>query len=176
MNRINITTPLKQGQIESLHAGDMAIISGFLYSARDKAHERLCGMIKNGEKPPFDTAGQMIYYMGPSPAPPGRIIGAAGPTTSGRMDPFTEAMLGLGIKGFIGKGKRSGRVKELLRNYKAVYFAAFGGAAAYLSKRITRAEVIAFDDLGPEAIYRLKVEDFPVIVINDIFGGDLYER
>ncbi len=170
-----IKTPVTGEMIDSLAAGDRLLLSGTVYAARDRAHERLCAMAARGEKLPFDPAGQLIYYMGPSPAPPGRVIGSAGPTTSSRMDPFTEAILKMGVKGMIGKGKRDGVTRGLLQKYRAVYFATFGGAGAYLAKRITGSTLIAFEDLGAEAIYRLSVEDFPVIVVNDIHGGDLYE-
>jgi len=170
-----IETPVTGPLIESLTAGDRLLLSGVVFTARDKAHERLCAMAARGEKLPFDPAGELIYYMGPSPAPPGRIIGSAGPTTSSRMDPFTEGILKMGVKGMIGKGRRDAPTRSLLRRYRAVYFATFGGAGAYLAKRITGSELIAFEDLGAEAIYRLRVEEFPVIVVNDTHGGDLYE-
>ena len=169
-------TPLTGAVMESLASGDRLLLSGVVYAARDKAHQRLCAMALRKEKLPFDPADQILYYMGPSPAPPGKVIGAAGPTTSSRMDPFTEEILKMGVKGMIGKGKRSREVRELLKTYRAAYFATFGGAGAYLAKRITESKLIAFEDLGAEAIYRLRVEEFPVIVVNDIFGGDLYEH
>jgi fumarate hydratase subunit beta len=170
-----IATPFDALLIESLRSGDRFLLSGTVYAARDKAHQRLCAMTARGEKLPFDPAGQVIYYMGPSLAPPGKVIGSAGPTTSSRMDPFTEEILKLGVKGMIGKGKRDAATRALLREFRAVYFATFGGAGAYLAKRITESSLVAFEDLGAEAIYRLRVEDFPIIVVNDINGGDLYE-
>ncbi len=170
-----IETPVSASLIESLHSGDRLLLSGTVYTARDKAHQRLCAMAASGENLPFDPAGQVIYYMGPSPAPPGRVIGSAGPTTSSRMDAFTGDILKMGVKGMIGKGKRDAATRDLLQQYRAVYFATFGGAGAYLAKRITGSELIAFEDLGAEAVYRLRVEDFPIIVVNDTHGGDLYE-
>ncbi|HSV96176.1 MAG TPA: fumarate hydratase C-terminal domain-containing protein [Spirochaetota bacterium] len=175
MNWIQIQTPLDDETVNTLRTGDAALFSGVLYAARDKAHERMRRMIENGEALPFDPRGQVIYFMGPSPAPPGRVIGSAGPTTSYRMDPFAGTMCGAGVKGFIGKGKRSAEARGAMMKCGAVYFSTFGGAGAYLSRRIVSSSEIAFDDLGPEAIYRLEVAGFPAIVINDIFGGDLYE-
>jgi len=170
-----IETPLTYDIIESLTSGDRLLLSGTVYAARDRAHERLCSMAARNEKLPIEPAGQVIYYMGPSPTPPGMVIGSAGPTTSTRMDPFTEEILKLGVKGMIGKGKRDHPTRELLAWYRAVYFATFGGAGAYLAKRIKEATCVAFGDLGAEAIYLLRLENFPLIVINDIYGGDLYE-
>ena len=175
MNIPSLTTPLDDVSVAALRAGDRFLMSGTVYTARDRAHQRLSEMARLGEKIPFDTQGAIIYYAGPSPAPPGKITGAAGPTTSSRMDPFTETMLELGVKGFIGKGKRSADVRSLLARYRAVYFATYGGAAAYLSARIVAAELVAFPDLGPEAVYRYELRDFPVIVANDIIDGDIYE-
>lgn len=170
-----LSVPSGAGELESLRSGDLVMLSGVLYTARDKAHERLCALAESGGELPFNPEGNFIYYVGPSPAPPGKVIGSAGPTTSYRMDPFSEKILSFGVKGLIGKGKRDDMTKSLLVKYKAVYFSSFGGAAAYLSSRIKESSVIAFEDLGPEAIFRLRVEDFPVVVINDIYGGDLYE-
>ncbi len=170
-----VSLPLTEEIINNLRAGDRLLLSGVIYTARDKAHERLCRMFDSGEKLPFDTNGQVLYYVGPSPTPPDGVIGAAGPTTSYRMDPFTEKIMQMKIRGMIGKGKRDKETRDLLKEHRAVYFSSFGGAGAYLALKIKEAEVIAFDDLGPEAIYRLRVEDFPVVVINDIYGGDLYE-
>jgi len=170
-----IKTPFDASLIESIKSGDRFLLSGTVYAARDRAHQRLCAMAGRGEEFPFDPAGQVIYYMGPSPAPPGRVIGSAGPTTSSRMDPFTEEILKLGVRAMIGKGKRDAATRSLLQKYRAVYFATFGGAGAYLARRITESSLVAFEDLGAEAVYRLRVEDFPIIVINDIHGGDLYE-
>ncbi|PKL41180.1 MAG: fumarate hydratase [Spirochaetae bacterium HGW-Spirochaetae-1] len=170
-----ISTPLSYDDVSLMHSGDRFLLSGIVYTARDRAHERLRYMVAEGKELPFMPAGQVLYYVGPSPQPRGRIIGAAGPTTSYRMDPFTEVMLKTGIRGMIGKGKRDEKTRSLLQQYGGVYFSSYGGAGAYLAKRITEARVIAFEDLGPEAIYELRVLDFPVIVINDIYGGDLYE-
>ncbi len=170
-----IGTPLEGPLIESMKSGDRFLLTGTIYAARDKAHQRLCAMAARGEELPFDPAGQIIYYMGPSPAPPGKVIGSAGPTTSSRMDPFTEEILNLGVRGMIGKGKRDLATRSLLQKYRAVYFATFGGAGAYLAKRISASDIVAFEDLGAEAVYRLRVEDFPIIVVNDSHGVDLYE-
>ena len=171
-----IETPLTEELADSLAAGDRVLLSGWVYTARDQAHRRIAGMAERGEPLPFDLAGQVIYYTGPSPAPPGRPVGSAGPTTSSRMDPFTDAMLRLGVRGMIGKGVRDRHVREILSWYRAVYFATFGGAGAYLAMRIREAGIAAFEDLGPEAVYRLRVEEFPLIVANDAHGGDLYEH
>jgi len=168
-------TPLTDETVRGLRSGDSILLSGTLYTARDKAHERLRELADSGKPLPFNPAGQVIYYTGPTPARKGTAIGAAGPTTSYRMDPFSEFMLKLGIRGMIGKGTRDNRTRELLKEYGAVYFSSFGGAGAYLSKRIVSSSVLAFEDLGPEAMNMLMVKDFPVIVINDIYGGDLYE-
>ncbi len=173
---MKIQTPLTNEVVEKLRAGDKVEITGVIYVARDAAHKRFVEALSKGEPLPFDPKGQVIYYMGPSPAPPGKPIGSAGPTTAGRMDPYTIPMLEAGIKGMIGKGNRSPEVKEALKKYKAVYFAAIGGAAALIASRIKEAEVIAYEDLGAEAVRRLYVEDFPVIVVNDIYGGDAYEE
>ena len=166
--------PLSEKVIESLKAGDSLLISGVLYVARDAAHKRMVEALDKGEPLPFDIKGQTIYYMGPSPAPPGKVIGSAGPTTSSRMDVYTPRLLAAGLKGIIGKGARAQEVKEALNKYKAVYLAAVGGAGALLSKTIIKSEIIAYPELGPEAILRIEVKDFPATVINDIYGGDLY--
>jgi len=171
-----ITTPLDDGAVRGLRAGDRVLLSGTVYSARDRAHQRLQEMQDQGKDFPVELNGTVLYYTGPSPTRPGRIIGSAGPTTSYRMDPFTGMVLARGVKGMIGKGRRGPETKELLRRWGAVYFGTYGGAGAYLSERIVSAQVIAFDDLGPEAVYSLEVKDFPLIVINDAFGGDLYEQ
>ena len=170
-----IETPLSIDVIESLNSGDRLLLSGIVYTARDQAHDRLCAIAERNEKLPLNMSGQIIYYMGPSPAPPGMVIGSAGPTTSTRMDSFTEPILKLGVKGMIGMGKRDHNTRELMAWYRAVYFSTFGGAGAYLAMRIRESAVVAFEDLGPEAIFRLRVEDFPIIVVNDMHGGDLYE-
>jgi len=173
---MKITTPLTDEIIEQLHAGDNVTITGTIYVGRDAAHKRFMEVLDRGEPLPFDPKGQIIYYMGPSPAPPGKPIGSAGPTTSYRMDPYTPRLLEQGLKGMIGKGNRGPEVKEALKKHKAVYFAAIGGAAALIANSIKKAEVIAYEDLGAEALLRLGVEDFPVIVVNDIYGGDAYEE
>ncbi len=162
--------------VASLHMGDKILITGVIYTARDAAHNRLIELIEKGEELPFAIQGQIIYYVGPTPPKPGTPIGSAGPTTSGRMDPYAPFLIERGLKGMIGKGQRSQAVRAAMAKYKAVYLGATGGAGALLSKCITKSEIIAFADLGPEAIRRLEVEAFPVIVINDIYGGDLYEE
>jgi fumarate hydratase subunit beta len=173
---MEITTPLTDEVIEKLHAGDKVTITGTIYVGRDAAHKRMVEALERGEQLPVDWQGQIVYYMGPAPAPPGKPIGSAGPTTSGRMDPYTERMLQEGLKGMIGKGSRSAEVRRALQEYKAVYFAATGGAAALIAQRIKKAEVIAYEELGAEALRRLEVEDFPVTVVNDVYGVDLYEE
>jgi fumarate hydratase subunit beta len=169
-----VTLPLDESQALSLQAGEMVTLNGVLYTARDAAHKRLLASLARGEAPPFPTRDQVIYYVGPAPAKEGQVIGAAGPTTSGRMDPYTLAILELGVRGFIGKGYRSAEIKQALVQYRAVYMAAIGGAAALLSLHIKESEIIAYADLGAEAIRRLVVQDFPVIVVNDCYGGDAY--
>lgn len=173
---IKIKTPLSDEDVQNLKIGDSVLITGKIYTARDAAHKRLIDLIQKGESLPFDMKGQIIYYVGPAPAKPGYVIGPAGPTTSGRCDPYTPALLLLGLKGMIGKGTRSKEVREAMEKHKAVYFAATGGAAALISKNIKAVKIIAYEDLGPEAIRELEVEDFPVIVANDAHGGDLYEE
>lgn len=172
---MQITTPLTNAVIEKLHSGDKVSISGTIYVARDAAHKRLVAALEKGEPLPFDPRGQVIYYMGPAPAKPGRVIGSAGPTTSYRMDAYTPRMLGAGLKGMIGKGSRSEAVRDAIIRYRAVYFAATGGAGALIARKVRRAELIAYEDLGAEAVLRLEVEGFPAIVVNDIYGGDVYE-
>ena len=171
-----ITLPMSKETAKSLRAGDRALLSGTLYTARDAAHGRLMNLIEKGEKLPFDITGQVIYYAGPSPAKPGEVIGSIGPTTSGRMDAFTPTLLDKGLAGCVGKGKRSKEVRESLKKNGAVYFAATGGAAALLAQRVKSCEVVAYEDLGCEAIRCLEVEDLPVTVINDSEGNDLYEE
>ncbi len=171
-----ITTPLTDEVVEDLRIGDKVLITGIIYTGRDAAHKRLIELIDRGEDLPIDIKGQIIYYVGPSPAKPGKPIGSAGPTTSGRMDPYAPKLLERGLKGMIGKGMRSQAVKDAMVKHKAVYLGATGGAAALIAKAIKKAEVVAYEDLGPEAIMRLEVEDFPVVVINDAHGGDLYEE
>lgn len=169
-----IFTPLTDETVASLRAGDEVLISGVIYTARDQAHFRLVKLIEEGKPLPFELKGQVIYYVGPTPGRPGEIIGSAGPTTSYRMDKFAPTLIKLGIKGMIGKGKRSDEVKEAMQKYKSVYFGAIGGAGALISKTIKSCKVIAYDDLLSEAVRELEVEDFPAYVVNDIYGGDLY--
>jgi fumarate hydratase subunit beta len=171
-----ITSPLDEGTRARLKAGDRVSITGVLYAARDSSHRRIIAALDRGEKAPFDFAGHTLYYMGPSPARPGQVIGSAGPTTSGRMDAYTPRLIAAGLRAMIGKGSRSREVKEAIKKYKAVYLAATGGAGALIARSIKRAEVVAYEDLGAEAIVRLEVDDFPAIVVNDIHGGDLYEE
>ncbi len=171
---IKITTPLDNESVLKLKTGDKVLISGTIYTARDAAHKRLIDMIENGENLPFDLRGQIIYYVGPTPPKPGRIIGSAGPTTSTRMDAYAPTLLELGLKGMIGKGLRSQNVRDAIIKHKGVYFSGVGGAAAVISKSIVDAKLIAFDELGPEAIRELVVKDFPAVVVNDCYGGDLY--
>ena len=171
-----ITTPLTDEVVEELRIGDKVLITGWIYTARDAAHKRMVEAIQRGENPPIDLQGQIIYYVGPTPPKPGQVIGSAGPTTAIRMDKYVEPLLKLGLKGMIGKGYRSPKVRELLKQYKAVYFAAVGGVATLLQKHIKKSELVAYEDLGTEAIRRLYVEDFPVVVANDIYGGDLFEE
>jgi len=171
-----ITTPLDDKAVLDLKAGDSVVISGIIYTARDSAHKRMVDSIKKQEPLPIDIKGQVIYYAGPAPAKPGYPIGPIGPTTSGRMDAFTPLMLEHGLKGMVGKGNRSKDVIEAMKKHKAVYFAAIGGAAALLAKRIKSAKVVAYEDLGAEAITELVVDELPVVVVNDAFGNDLYEE
>jgi fumarate hydratase subunit beta len=171
---IRLTTPWSDAVVEKLSAGDQVLISGELYTARDAAHARLVDLIHQGRPLPFELRGQVIYFVGPTPPPPGRAIGSAGPTTSYRMDSYSPLLIEHGLKGMVGKGKRSAEVVEAMKRHKAVYLAAVGGAGALISQRITAAEIVAYEDLGPEAIRRLTVEDFPAVVVNDCRGGDLY--
>jgi fumarate hydratase subunit beta len=171
-----ITAPLSDEDIMKLKIGDSVLITGKILTGRDAAHKRLFELAEKGEPLPVDIKGQIIYYVGPAPAKQGYIIGPAGPTTSGRMDPYTPKMLELGLKGMIGKGVRSKEVRDAMKKHKAVYLAATGGAAALIAKNIKAVKIVAYEDLGPEAIRELEVEDFPVIVANDAHGGDLYEE
>jgi fumarate hydratase subunit beta len=173
---VTLSTPLTDEVVSALEIGDKVFLNGIIYSARDAAHKRLIDLLDAGKPLPFDLPGQVIYYVGPSPARPGRVIGAAGPTTSYRMDPYAPRLMEIGLKGMIGKGKRSPAVREAMARYKCVYLGATGGAGALISRSIRSAEVIAYEELGPEAIRRLVVEDFPAVVINDTFGRDLYEE
>jgi fumarate hydratase subunit beta len=172
----SIALPLTDEAVADLRAGDDVLLSGTMYVGRDSAHKRIVEALDQGKPLPFDIKGQTIYYMGPSPAKPGHAIGSAGPTTSGRMDSYSPRLMAEGLRGMIGKGMRSAAVKEAMQKYKAVYFAAIGGAGALISKAITKSDVIAYEELGAEALLRIEVADFPVIVINDIYGGDLYEE
>ncbi len=174
METIKIRAPLDDKTVEKLKAGDQVSISGVIYTARDAAHKRLIEALDKGEKLPLDLKGQVIYYMGPSPAKPGQAIGSAGPTTSGRMDAYAPRLMAEGIKGMIGKGDRTQAVKDAMKKYKAVYLAAIGGAGTLISKSIKKSDILAYEELGAEAIRRLEVEDFPATVINDIYGNDLY--
>jgi fumarate hydratase subunit beta len=170
-----VRTPLSDHDVESLRAGDRVRLSGVLYTARDAAHGRLLPLIEKGERLPIDVKGAIIYYTGPTPAQPGDVVGAIGPTTASRMDKFTPALLALGLKGTMGKGYRGQAVKDALREHRAVYLGAIGGAGAVLSRHVKKLEIVAYEDLGTEAIRRLEVEGFPAIVINDCHGGDLYQ-
>jgi fumarate hydratase subunit beta len=171
---IRLRTPLSDQDVERLKIGDRVFINGVIYTGRDAAHKRLFDLLRDGKELPFDIRGQIIYYVGPTPAKPGQVFGSAGPTTSYRMDAYSPTLIEKGLKGMIGKGMRSDAVKEAMRKYKAVYFAATGGAGALLAKRVKRAQIVAYEDLGPEAIRKLEVEDLPVIVVNDVRGNDLY--
>ncbi len=171
----NISVPLKQEDIDQLRSGDYVYLSGVIYTARDAAHKRMYDALERGEDLPIELNGNIIYYLGPSPARDDQVIGSAGPTTSSRMDKYTPAMLDLGLKGMVGKGKRSDEVIEAIKKNGAVYFAAVGGAGALLSKCIKKSEVVAHDDLGTEAIRRLEIENLPVIVVIDKDGNNLYE-
>jgi fumarate hydratase subunit beta len=173
---MRITTPLSEEVVGSLKAGDKVYITGVIYTARDAAHKRLVDLINENKPLPFDVTNQIIYYVGPTPAKPNQVIGSAGPTTSYRMDAYTPQLLENGLKGMIGKGERNSTVRDAIVKHKAIYFAAVGGAAALISKSIKSCKVIAYEDLGPEAIHKLEVIDFPAIVINDTFGNDLMEE
>jgi len=172
---IRIQTPLRAGAAEALKAGQAVSISGILYTARDAAHKRLAQLIEAGRELPIDLRDQVLYYVGPAPARPGQVIGPAGPTTSTRLDPYTPALLERGLRGMIGKGQRSREVIDSMIRHRAVYFAAVGGAAVLIAKRIKRVEVICYPDLGTEAIHRFTVEEFPAIVVIDAWGNNLYE-
>ena len=176
MATLNIKSPLDEETLKKLRAGDQVFITGVIYVGRDAAHKRMVEAIDQGKSLPFDIKGQTIYYMGPAPAKPGQPIGSAGPTTSGRMDAYSPRLMAEGLKGMIGKGLRSPAVKDAIKKHKAVYLAAIGGAGVLIAKSIKKSEVVAYEDLGAEAILRLEVENFPATVINDIYGGDLYEE
>jgi fumarate hydratase subunit beta len=171
-----IKLPLTDEILKDLKAGDNLLLSGVIYVARDAAHKRMIEALDQGKPLPFDIKGATVYYMGPSPARPGRVIGSAGPTTSGRMDAYAPRLMAEGLKGMIGKGLRSKAVKDAMVKYRAVYLGAIGGAGAIISKSIKKAEVVAYEELGAEALRRLEVEDFPVTVVDDIYGGDIYEE
>lgn len=171
-----IMLPLTDETLKDLKAGDEVLLTGVIYVARDAAHKRIVEALDQGKPLPFDFRGQTIFFTGPCPARPGQPIGPTGPTTSGRMDSYSPRLIAEGLRGMIGKGMRSQAVKEAMKKYRAVYFAAIGGAGALISKSIKKAEVIAYEELGAEAVRRLEVEDFPATVINDIYGGDLYQE
>ncbi len=176
MPTYNMTSPLKDEDVACLRGSSVLAVSGAIYTARDAAHKRLCDMLDNNEELPFELKGAVIYYVGPSPAPEGRPIGSAGPTTSYRMDTYAPRLHSLGVKASVGKGKRSPEVRKALEEHTGVYFGATGGAGALLSQCITAAKVIAFDELGPEAIRELTVENFPLLVVNDSHGGEQYAK
>ena len=171
----DVRPPLSDADVESLKTGDRVRITGVVYTARDAAHGRLWPLIQEGRPLPIDVRGQIIYYTGPSPTRPGEVVGSIGPTTGSRMDKFTPALIKLGLKATMGKGARSQPVKDAFRQHKGVYFGAIGGAGAVLSRFVKRVEIVAYEDLGTEAIRRLEVEGFPAIVVNDCHGGDLYQ-
>lgn len=171
-----IRAPFDDATIQLLRAGDRVLITGTMLVARDAAHKRLVELLKAGQPLPVDVKGQVIYYAGPSPAKPGHVSGSVGPTTAGRMDAYTPALLEQGLKGMIGKGARSPAVKEAMMRHGAIYLASVGGAGALLARRIKASQVLAYPELGPEAIRLIAVEDFPAVVINDIYGGDLYQQ
>lgn len=176
MGEKRITTPLTPDKVKSLKAGDSVLITGTIYAARDAAHKLMYEAIQKGEKLPIDWEGKIVYYVGPTPAKPGQAIGSAGPTTSGRMDKYTPTMIAHGQKGMIGKGYRSKEVVDAMKKYGAVYFAALGGAGALIAKSIKKYEVLAYEDLGPEALAAMTVEDFPAIVVIDSEGNNFYEQ
>ena len=171
-----VRLPLTDATLKDIKAGDNILLTGVIYVARDAAHKIMVEALDQGKPLPFDIRGQTIYFMGPSPAKPGQPIGSAGPTTSGRMDTYSPRLIAEGLKGMIGKGMRSQAVKDAMKKYKAVYLAAVGGAGALIAKSIKKSEVIAYEELGAQAVRRLEVEDFPVTVVNDIYGGDLYQE
>jgi fumarate hydratase subunit beta len=176
MSEVKLETPLTEEEVRELKAGDKVLLSGTVYTGRDAAHARLLKALDEGKELPMELDGQVIYYVGPAPAKPGKPIGSAGPTTSYRMDPFAPTLIKQGLRAMIGKGDRNEEVVETMKEEGTVYFGAIGGAAALIAQRIKEAEVIAYDDLGTEAVRRLRVEDFPVIVVIDSEGNSLYER
>lgn len=173
MAELRVTLPLTDDVVASLRTTDYVYLTGGVYTARDAAHKRMVEALAKGEPLPIDIRGEVIYYVGPTPARPGQVIGSAGPTTAERMDPFTVPLLDAGLRGAIGKGGRSPAVAKAFADHRAVYFLAVGGAGALLSKQIRSVEVVAYEDLGTEAIRRMELADFPVVVCNDIYGGDL---
>ncbi len=173
--QIKVKAPLTEADVRRLKAGDRVLISGVVYTARDAAHKRLVEALQAGQKLPFELEGQIIYYVGPCPAKPGQALGSCGPTTSGRMDPYAPILIGKGLRGMIGKGSRQPAVVEAMKKHGAVYFAAIGGAGALAAKTVKKADLVAYEDLGPEAIRRLEVVDFPAVVCVDSQGSDLYE-
>ena len=173
-NLPEVRLPFTSEALASLKAGELVSLSGTLYTGRDQTHRRLCALLDEGKELPVDLAGQLLYYVGPSPARPGRIIGAAGPTTSYRMDTYTPRLLALGLAATMGKGPRSAEVRQAMLAHGAVYLAAIGGAGAFLSKCIKKSKLVAFADAGPEALFRFEVENFPAVVINDLAGHDYY--
>lgn len=170
-----VVLPFEEGILKTLKAGDLISLTGVLYTGRDQTHRRLVALLNEGKELPVDLKGQLLYYVGPSPAKPGQVIGAAGPTTSYRMDAYTPRLLELGLKGTLGKGSRSMAVREAMKKHGAVYLATVGGAGALLSKSIVKSDLVAFEDAGPEALFRFEVVDFPAVVINDLAGNDYYE-
>jgi fumarate hydratase subunit beta len=171
-----VNLPLSDKVIAELKTGDNVLLNGIIYAARDAAHKKMVTALEKGEPLPFELKGQTIYYMGPTPARPGQVIGSAGPTSSYRMDIYAPRLMEAGLKGMIGKGQRTPAALDAMKKYKAVYFGAIGGAGALISQSIKKAEVIAYEELGTEAVRKLEVENFPVTVINDIYGGDLYQQ
>jgi fumarate hydratase subunit beta len=172
---LRVRAPFDEGTARRLRAGERVLLSGVVYTARDAAHRRLLDALEAGAEPPIPLDGQVLYYVGPAPAPPGEVIGSAGPTTASRMDAFTPPLLARGLRGMIGKGRRSAEVRDALAAHGAVYFAAVGGAAALIARHIVRADLVAYPDLGTEAIRRLELADLPLMVANDAHGGDLFE-
>jgi len=174
--RVSLHTPLSMEEVGHLTTGDVVLLNGVLYTARDAAHARIKDSIEAGDPLPFDPEGQVVYFTGPAPARPGQALGPAGPTTASRMDPHSPLLVERGLRGMVGKGSRSEAVREAMRKHGCVYFGAIEGTAALLADRVREAEVVDYEDLGAEAVRRLVVEDFPVVVVNDLHGGDLYEE
>ncbi len=174
MQTHRLQTPLSDDDVRNLRTGDVVLLSGTVYSARDAAHKKMIQTLDQGQELPFELQGAVIYYVGPTPAPPGRPIGSAGPTTSYRMDSYAPRLYSLGLKASMGKGRRSPEVKQALQEHQGVYLGATGGAGALLSRCIVQAEVLAYPELGPEAVRRLQVQEFPALVVNDVYGGELY--